>query len=254
MTVRRSDLWAAWLRTFLVGAGWNYRSVVGSGVAYALLPVLRRVHAGDPVRMRGAVRDHLGPFNAHPYLAPLAVGALARAERDGEDREAIRRFRRALSGPLGSLGDRVVWCRWRPFCVLLALAAWLAAGLGAWTAVLLFLGVYNAGHLALRGWAFLAGWRRGLEVAPALEDWGADRWSRSLAPVNAVLLGAVGFGTTHRALEVASGAPPGAAAVGPPAAGAAAGAALAYLWPAAGRRAAPLLVAAGALAGLLLPA
>lgn len=251
MTVRRSDLWSAWLRTFVVQGGWNYHSLVGSGVAYALLPVLRRVHAGDPVRMRGALHDHLGAFNANPYLAPLAVGALARAERDGEDRETIRRFRRALSGPLGSLGDRVVWCRWRPFCVLATLDAWLGAGMPAWGAVLLFLGMFNAGHVALRGWAFRAGWRRGLEVVTALRNWGPDRWSRVLPPLNALLLGSVGYAAARRALDAGVAPPVGAAAIWAPAAGAAAGAALAFRWPGLGRRAAPFLLASGALVGAL---
>lgn len=251
MTVRRADLWSTWLRTFVVQGSWNYHSLVGSGVAYALLPVLRRVHAGDPVRMRQALRDHLGSFNAHPYLAPLAVGALARAERDGEDRETIRRFRRALSGPLGSLGDAVVWCRWRPFCVLLALGAWLLAGFSAAGAVLLFLGVYSVGHLALRGWAFVAGWRRGVRVAASLRDWGPERWTRVLPPVNAFLLGGVGFAAARRVLETPPGLAAGAAAAWAPLAGAAVGAALAFRWPALGRRAAPLLLAAGALVAAL---
>lgn len=252
MTVRRSDLWSAWFRSFAVQGSWNYRTLLGSGVAYALLPVLRRVHAGDPVEMGRALEDHLGAFNAHPYLAPLAVGALARAESEREDREKIRRFRRALSGPLGSLGDRVVWSRWRPFCVLLALAAWLGAGVSPGAATLLFLGLYNAGHVALRAWAFRAGWSEGLGVAGKLGNWPPERWSRALTPLNVLLLGGVGFAVARRALAgEASGALAGAA--GPAAAlGVAAGAALAFRWPAAGRRAAPFLLAAGALAGWLL--
>lgn len=253
MSVRRSDLWTAWLRTFAVQGGWNYRTLVGSGVAYALLPVLRRVHAGDPVRMRRATRDHLEAFNAHPYLAPLAVGALARAEHDGVGRETIRRFRRALSGPLGSVGDRAVWSRWQPFCVLSALAAWLGAGVSPWGAVFLFLTVYNAGHVALRAWAFRAGWRDGLRVAEVLREWPPDRWSRVLVPLNAVLLGGVGYGLARRTVDLGAGALP-AAAGWTAAVGAAAGAALAFRWPALGRRAAPFVLAAGALAGALLGA
>ena len=252
MTVRRPDLWSAWFRSFAVQGSWNYRTLLGSGVAYALLPVLRRVYAGDPVGMRRALEDHLQAFNAHPYLASLAVGALARAESDGEDRERIRRFRRALSGPLGSLGDRAVWFRWRPFCVLSALAAWLGAGISPWAAILLFLGLYNAGHVALRAWAFRAGWSEGLQVARVLGEWPADRWSRMLTPVNAVLLGGVGYGAARRVLADGEAALGAAAGGWGAAVGVAAGAALAFRWPAAGRRAAPFLLAAGALAGWLL--
>lgn len=250
MSIRTSDLWSAWLRSFAVQGSWNYRTLLGSGTAYALMPVLRRVHAGDPVRMRRALADHLQPFNAHPYLATLAVGALARAERDGTDRETIRRFRRALSGPLGSLGDRTVWSRWRPFCLLVALAAWMGAGLSPWAAVLLFLVLYNAGHVALRAWSFRAGWREGLGVARVLNGWPPDRWSRALIPLNAMLLGGVGYGVARRALEVGeSWTAPGGWGV---AAGVVAGAGLSAVWPAAGRRLAPVLFAAGGLAGWLI--
>lgn len=252
MSVRRPDLWSAWIRSFAVQGSWNYRTLLGSGVAYALLPVLRRVYAGDPVGMRRALEDHLQAFNAHPYLASLAVGAMARAERDGEDRERIRRFRRALSGPLGSLGDRVVWSRWRPFCLLAALAGWLGGGVSPWAAILFFLVLYNAGHLALRAWAFRAGWREGLKVARVLREWPPDRWSRVLTPLNTLLLGGVGFGVAGRALGGEAGALAGATGGWGVVLGAAVGAALAFRWPAAGRRAAPFVLAAGTLAGWLL--
>jgi PTS system mannose-specific IID component len=106
-------------------------------------------------------------FNAHPYLASVAVAALARAELERRPPAQIERFRTALCGPLGSVGDRLVWAGWLPFCSLLALAAY---GLGAppLVVVLLFLAVYNAGHLALRAWGIAVGWRDGLRVAPAL--------------------------------------------------------------------------------------
>jgi mannose PTS system EIID component len=108
-------------------------------------------------------------FNAHPYLASVAVGALARAELDGEAPERIERFRTALAGPLGSVGDRLVWAGWLPFCSLASLAIF---GLGASTAavVVFFLVAYNAGHLALRAWGLRTGWNHGLHVATALAN------------------------------------------------------------------------------------
>jgi PTS system mannose-specific IID component len=65
------------------------------------------------------------------------------------------------------VGDRLIWAGWLPLCSSLAL---LAFGLGMTPAgvVLLFLGVYNAGHVALRLWALNSGWRDGLRVAQAL--------------------------------------------------------------------------------------
>lgn len=246
MSVHRADLMKTWARTFSVQGSWNFRTLVGGGLAYALLPVLRRVHAGDPVALREAVDEHLEPFNAHPYLVPVAVGALARAERDGVARERIRRLRTALSGPLGTLGDRAVWVGWRPFCLLGALAAHLA-GLSALWAAVLFLGVYNAGHVALRAWGFRTGWEGGLEVGARLRGGMLHGASEFLASANAALVGAVGVGLTLRVASVA----------GIPAAtewGAVAlflvGGALGSRWPRGGRRVTSLLLL-GALAWLL---
>lgn len=238
MSVRRSDLFSSWVRTFSVQGSWNYRSLTGGGLAYALLPILRRVYAGDPVGMRRALERHLTPFNAHPYLTPMAVGALGRAEDEGVDRERIERLRTALSGPLGTLGDRAVWAGWRPLCALLALALHLL-GVGPWKAVLVFLGLYNLGHLWLRAWSFYRGWQDGLEVGRTLRGSVLSRTDRVLGPANAGLLGA---GTVGVAAVVAAG--PGSL---PVAGGALAVALAGYGWPVAARRAAPLLVLAAAV-------
>jgi len=78
----------------------------------------------------------------------------------------VERLRTALCGPLGSLGDRLVWAGWLPLLSAAALAA-IALSAGAW-AVLGFFVIYNLGHVALRWWALRAGWRAGTSVAGAL--------------------------------------------------------------------------------------
>jgi PTS system mannose-specific IID component len=106
-------------------------------------------------------------FNAHPYLAGVAVGALTRAELDGVDPTRIERFRTALAGPLGSVGDRLVWASWLPFCSLVAIGVYGAGG-SALAVVGTFLLLYNAGHLLLRAWGLRTGLSLGLNVAAAL--------------------------------------------------------------------------------------
>ena len=95
------------------------------------------------------------------------MGALARAELDGVPPVLIERFRTALGGPLGSVGDRLVWASWLPLCSLLALGAF---GFGARPVlvVAIFLGTYNLGHLLLRAWGLRVGFNKGLRVADAL--------------------------------------------------------------------------------------
>jgi len=168
MKPRARDFASSWLRSFAVQGTWNYQTLLGHGVAYAMLPLLRRIYAADPPALERALGRQVAPFNGHPYLCPLAVGALARLEFEGTPPDVSERFRRALTGPLGTLGDRLVWAFWRPLCLLLAVVAVLVGGLRPWIAVVGFLVLYNAGHVGLRTWALWTGWREGLGVARSL--------------------------------------------------------------------------------------
>lgn len=155
------------LRSFAIQGSWNYRTLIGTGFAFALLPVLRARFAGDPEGLRRALRRHAGLFNSHPYLAPMALGAVARLELEGEDAALIERFKTAVRGSLGSLGDRLVWAGWRPVCLLFSLTLF-AAGAPWWLSGAVFLATYNAGHLALRLWSYRMGVENGVRVGEKL--------------------------------------------------------------------------------------
>ncbi len=161
---------AIFIRLFAIQGSWNYELLLGNGIGFCLEPALRRLPGGrGGDAYRSAVARESRYFNAHPYLAAVAVGALARAELELEPPERIDRFRTALCGPLGSVGDRLVWAGWLPFCSLAALALF---GLGASPVMVVaaFVGVYNVGHIGLRIWGFRVGWTNGLRVAGSLAN------------------------------------------------------------------------------------
>ncbi len=181
--------WSVFTRLFAIQGSWNYEVLMGIGIAFCLEPALRRPLGGeDDPRFRSALARECRYFNAHPYLASVAVGALARAELDGVPGDKIERFRTALCGPLGSAGDRLVWAGWLPVCSLLALAAY---GLGARPLVVVaaFLVVYNAGHVALRAWGLRAGWTHGMRVATVLGAPAFRSGPAHLARIGALLAG-----------------------------------------------------------------
>ena len=156
------------LRLFAVQGSWNYETLLGNGIAFAMEPALRGLPGGrGGDAYRAAMARESRYFNAHPYLASFAVGALARAELDGVPPAQIDRFRAAMCGPLGSIGDRLIWAGWLPCVAMLSLLAFGAGANGVMVAVL-FLVTYNAGHIVLRAWGLNAGWRQGLQVAAAL--------------------------------------------------------------------------------------
>jgi PTS system mannose-specific IID component len=183
-----SRLGSSFLRLFVVQASWNYDRMIGVGAGIAEEPLLRDLKDSDgDGAYRAAVGRGSAFFNSHPYLAGLAVGATARAEHDHVPPEQIERLRAALCGPLGSLGDRLVWAGWLPFVSGLAVAA-AALGAGA-AAVVGFLVLYNAGHVFLRWWALRAGWEHGMRVAAALHAPALQRAARLTAPAMAFAMG-----------------------------------------------------------------
>jgi PTS system mannose-specific IID component len=172
-----------------VQGSYNYERMLGLGVGVAEEPLLRGLPAdGAESPYRAAVARGAHFFNAHPYLAGLAVGAAARAEHDGAPADLIERLRAALCGPLGSIGDRLIWAGWLPLLSGLALAA-ISLGAG-WTAVVAFLVVYNVGHVALRWWALRVGWAHGVHVASALHHPLLQRGTALAGPAMAAAVGA----------------------------------------------------------------
>jgi PTS system mannose-specific IID component len=176
-------------RLLAVQGAWNYETLVGNGIGFALEPALRRLPGGrDGEAYRAALARESQYFNAHPYLTSVAVGALARAELEGQAPERIERFRTALCGPLGALGDRLVWATFLPLCSFAALVVFGIGGSPLAT-VLTFLILYNIGHLGLRIWGLQAGWRKGLNVAQSLGHPLLQRSQPYLGKVAAVLAG-----------------------------------------------------------------
>ncbi|MBI3792097.1 MAG: PTS system mannose/fructose/sorbose family transporter subunit IID, partial [Gemmatimonadetes bacterium] len=160
--------WQMLFRLLMVQGSWNYELLSGTGIGFCTEPALRLLPGGfEGPAYRAALARQSQYFNCHPYLAGVAVGALARAELDGEPPARIERFRTALCGPLGSLGDRLVWAAWLPFCSIFALAVF-AAGASWWGVLAAFLVPYNVGHLALRAWGLNVGLAAGLKVSQRL--------------------------------------------------------------------------------------
>ena len=178
---------SSFLRQFIIQGSWNYRSMLGSGFAYCMIPLLRRRGLSGH-ELDNAVRNHMGPFNSHPYLAGLVLGAVARMEDSATDTETIERFKRAIQGSLGGLGDLLIWGAWRPATLLLALVlVW--AGAPPWIPVSVFLIVYNLGHLALRWWGYSRGLRYGKDVGVRLRGAELSRLGERVFSGGALLLG-----------------------------------------------------------------
>lgn len=157
------------LRSLAIQGSWNYETLIGSGFAFALLPALQRLHGEDGPELRSALSRHLELFNSHPYFATVAIGAVSRLEADQVDPLVIQRFKSALRGSLGSMGDRLIWSAWRPMSLLVGLCL-LLLGAAWWVAIAAFLIVYNWMHAFVRIAGLRAGAAAGLEVGKVLRE------------------------------------------------------------------------------------
>lgn len=175
-------------RLFAVQSAWSYERMLGIGFGHAIEPLLRPLRAPGSTRYAEALARQSRFFNAHPFVTSIAVGAVARAELDGETPERIERLRAALCGPLGVLGDRLIWAGWLPACVGVGLIL-VAAGAGAW-GVAAFFALFNVVHVGLLVWGLRAGWRAGMRVAVALANPFLQRGLEVAGPLAALAVGA----------------------------------------------------------------
>ena len=183
-------------RLLFVQSGWTYERMGGVGVACAARSLLEEGLPAD--RRAAAIARSAEFFNSHPWLAGLAVGAEARAERDGVDPEQIRRLRAALGGPLGALGDRTIWAGLFP---LLSASALLAALFVGWPAALAAVLMALVVRLEMTRWALLRGLGAGMQVAGALKRSILTRHQLTLGYAAAFAVGVAGaffaFGTSR---------------------------------------------------------
>ncbi len=178
--------------------------MVGGGFGFAIVPVLRWIHRDDPERLVEATGRHVGHFNAHPYLVGLAVGAVASLEAEGASPDEVTRFKSAVRGPLGGLGDRLVWAGWLPATVLVGIVL-SVVGAPPGVVVVTFLALYNAGHLGLRAWAFKSGLEAGTQVARRIHAADLTRRTERVQLSATVLLGALSGLLAARILEAGIG-------------------------------------------------
>ena len=162
---------ASFARLFLLQALWNYERMQGIGLAYALVPVVRRLEPDDAAAAR-SLAPQTAYFNTHPVMASVAVGVVAqqferRARGAGAlDDAGLARVRQAIGASLAAAGDPLFWFSVRPLVAVAGVYAWREdrTWLGA---VTLFAG-YNLIAVGFRYRGLLEGYRRGLAYVAQL--------------------------------------------------------------------------------------
>ena len=188
--LNKLDLMKILFRSFYIQASWNYQRLIALGFCYCLLPIVKKLYTDDKDRIE-FMKRHLEFFNAHPYFASFALGAVARLEEKKvvekwESDKPILVFKNRLTGPLGAVGDKLFWQTIKPLAALISVSAGLFFGfLGP---VLLFIS-YNIPHLYMRCYGIFRGYEMDFEIVRELSKRKYERQYRILRLLGLVILG-----------------------------------------------------------------
>jgi mannose/fructose/N-acetylgalactosamine-specific phosphotransferase system component IID len=167
--IKKIDLIKIFFRSFFLQSVWNYQTLLSVGFAFALVPASKALYPEKADRI-AFLRRHLNFFNAHPYFASYALGAITRIEEEITNGKAelsqVERLKNALIGPLGALGDQMFWGTIKPAAILLGVIVVLISQhintfLSLFIVLLL---LYNIPHLYIRYYGIVDGYKRGFEV------------------------------------------------------------------------------------------
>jgi len=179
----RKILRGLWFRSFFLQTGFNYERMQALGWCWAISPFLKRLSIDDK---SGFYQDNLESFNANPYISTYAVGAVAKLEEEKKDRETILRLKNSLRGPLGSLGDNLIWKGVRPALLTLGI---ITSGWFGWWGAALFLVLFNGFQIYLRRRGLKKGYQLGEQI---FKEFSGNFWRK--APQTYGALGAVLLG------------------------------------------------------------
>jgi mannose PTS system EIID component len=201
VSLNRKDLIFAFARSFFLQTVWNFERYLSYGVAFVLLPILKKIYSSTEERSQ-ALSRHLEYFNTHPYMASFVLGAIIRMEeekqqlpkaRQKQKEEEISALKVGMMGPVAAMGDNLFWATVRPYCGLLAVTLVLSSAFQVegqfWVIPLLFLIVYNVAHVGIRITGFIQGYRKGDQVVLTLRKYGFQEAIRGLKFASIILLG-----------------------------------------------------------------
>jgi PTS system mannose-specific IID component len=180
---------SCFLRTYLVGAGFNTRGMQNVGFAYAMDPGLAAIYGACPEALQDARRRYVRHYNTHPFWTPYMVGLFLNVERKAALGLLPNRFMEKLRSTtmytLSAIGDSFFGGSVLVFWAL-ATACLVVSGNGAWAAAL---GVFAFLSLQVfKALTFLYGFHEGLAFLQRLKGWNLINWGRRIKILNGALM------------------------------------------------------------------
>jgi PTS system mannose-specific IID component len=186
--LRAKEMIQVSLRLSLLQSSWCEGGMQSIGLAYCLVPGLRRLYPDEPDLTR-AMKRYKDPFNTHPFLAGVFTGAVLKLEEDRRSPAEIDAFIHGSMGPMAALADPLFAHALPAF---VAVAASLAAIFGGPLAgIITLLVAFNTVHFAVRYCGIYMGFKDGDMVMLKFANWLNPKRTRRLKTLAAAGAGVV---------------------------------------------------------------
>ena len=153
-------------RSLFLQASFNFERMQAAGWLHGLLPGLEKIHKNKE-DLSKSMTMHMEFFNTHPFLVTFIQGIVMAMEENKEDIETIRGIKIATMGPLGGIGDALIWLTLLP----------ISAGIGSALAIngsiagpFIFLLIFNVIHFALIYGLMHYGYKTGVSALKTLNE------------------------------------------------------------------------------------
>lgn len=172
--ITKKDFRGIFWRSFTLLGSFNYERMEGTGFAFALQPVLKKIYRDDEEGYKKALLRHTEAFNMtvapSPFVMGITVAMEEMAKRDPEfDVSSINAIKVALMGPLSGIGDTFFWGIFRIIACAIGVSFAKEGNPLAPFALLL---IFNIPNFLTRWYGLKLGYKNGSTMLTQMEESG----------------------------------------------------------------------------------
>lgn len=188
------DFRKAFWRTFSMGASWEFSKQLGTGYAFAITPLLKKIFKNKPEKLKESLQRNTEFFNVSNFCSSTIMGITASmeekyAEDDEFDTRIISNIKASLMGPLSAIGDSLVMGTWRIICTSIAATFALKGNV---LGPILFILAYNIPCTLVRWYGLKYGYTFGVGFLDKLNSSGAiEKLSYYSSILGMIVIGAM---------------------------------------------------------------
>ncbi len=190
-----------WKSTMLQ-ASFNYERMQAAGWLWSILPGLEKIHTNKE-DLSASMSHNLEFFNTHTYTVTFVMGIVLSLEQQKAEIGTIRAVRVAAMGPLGGIGDALIWFTLYPIAA--GICANMAINGNPFGSLLYFIVVFGA-QMALRYWLFNMSYSLGTSAISVLTK-RAKEFTHTASMLGVFVVGAItcNYGATALGIMIPNG-------------------------------------------------